>query len=123
MSKHKEIATSFLQQAASGRAREAFSAYTKSGFRHHNAHFDASAESLMKGMNDNAKQFPQKRIDIKRAIEDGDFVAVHSHVRHTSDERGFALVHIFRFEEDRIAELWDLAQEVPAQSPNANGMF
>ena len=29
----------------------------------------------------------------------------------------------FRFEDDRIAELWDLAQEVPAETPNTNGMF
>ena len=38
-------------------------------------------------------------------------------------ERGFAVVHIFRFDGDRIVELWDLAQEVPDHSPNANGMF
>lgn len=48
---------------------------------------------------------------------------VHSHVRHTPDERGYGLVHNFRFEGDRVAELWDLAQAVPASSPNANGMF
>jgi hypothetical protein len=29
----------------------------------------------------------------------------------------------FRFENDRIAELWDIAQEVPAESMNSNGMF
>ena len=26
-------------------------------------------------------------------------------------------------EGDRIAELWDVGQEVPAETPNANGMF
>ncbi len=35
----------------------------------------------------------------------------------------FALVHIFRFKEDRVAELWDIAQPVPADSPNEHGMF
>jgi predicted SnoaL-like aldol condensation-catalyzing enzyme len=35
----------------------------------------------------------------------------------------FALAHIFRFENGRIAELWDIAQPAPSDSPNQNGMF
>jgi predicted SnoaL-like aldol condensation-catalyzing enzyme len=33
------------------------------------------------------------------------------------------VIHIFRFEEDRIVELWDVGQEIPEDSPNDNGMF
>ena len=123
MTARKDAAVSFLQLVASGRVREAFARYAAPAFRHHNAFFDAAAESLMHGMEENARQFPEKRLDVKHALEDGDWVAVHSHVRHTPDERGYALVHIFRFDGDRVAELWDLAQEVPANSPNINGMF
>ena len=50
-------------------------------------------------------------------------MAVHSHVRLNPSELGVALVHIFRFEGDRIAELWDLGQPVPKDSPNEYGMF
>jgi predicted SnoaL-like aldol condensation-catalyzing enzyme len=39
------------------------------------------------------------------------------------EDRGFALVHIFRFAGDRIIEMWDIAQAVPEISPNKNGMF
>jgi predicted SnoaL-like aldol condensation-catalyzing enzyme len=74
-------------------------------------------------MDANARQFPQKKLDVKLALEDGNLVAVFSHVRHTADEPGFAVVHILRFENSRIVEMWDLAQQVPAASPNANGMF
>ena len=34
-----------------------------------------------------------------------------------------ALVHIFRFEGHRVAELWDIGQAAPDNSPNENGMF
>ena len=119
----KEIARSFLQLAATGRAREAYEKYAAPTFKHHNAHFDAAPQALIDAMDDNARQFPKKRLEVKLALEEGPLVSVLSHVRHTPDERGFAVVHIFRFDGDRIAELWDLAQEVPAQSPNANGMF
>ncbi len=30
---------------------------------------------------------------------------------------------IFRFEGNKIAEHWDVIQEIPAQSANENGMF
>lgn len=58
-----------------------------------------------------------------RALEDGELVAIHSHVHMTPDDRGMALVHIFRFEADRIVELWDIGQPVPAETVNSNGMF
>jgi predicted SnoaL-like aldol condensation-catalyzing enzyme len=33
------------------------------------------------------------------------------------------VIHIFRFEHDRIAELWDVGQPISKDSPNENGMF
>jgi predicted SnoaL-like aldol condensation-catalyzing enzyme len=48
---------------------------------------------------------------------------MHSHVRHNATEPGYALVHIFRFRGDHIVEMWDIAEAVPAQTPNENGMF
>jgi len=119
----KQAAADFLQHCASGNPGEGYRKYASQRFRHHNAHFPGDAESLMKGMEANARQFPDKALDIKHVMQDGDLVAVHSHVRHTPEEPGFALVHIFRFEGDRIAELWDIAQEVPKDSPNRHGMF
>ena len=123
MSSRKDIAIAFLQMAASGRAREGYDKHAAAAFRHHNAHFDAAPDALIDAMDANARQFPHKKLDVKLALEDGDLVAVFSHVRHTAGEPGFGVVHIFRFEGSRIVEMWDLAQEVPAQSPNANGMF
>jgi predicted SnoaL-like aldol condensation-catalyzing enzyme len=74
-------------------------------------------------MEENAAQNPNKVLEIQRALQDGDLVAVHSHVRQQPGDRGAAVVHIFRFEGDRIAELWDVGQPVPESSPNELGMF
>jgi predicted SnoaL-like aldol condensation-catalyzing enzyme len=123
MGTKKDSAVSFLRLAASGRVHEAYSQHIASGFRHHNPYFAGDAGALLAGMEENARQNPGKQLDIQRALEDGDLVAVHSHVRHQPGDRGAAVVHIFRFEGDRIAELWDLGQPVPDESPNANGMF
>ena len=119
----KQAAVSFLKMAAAGQARQAFERFGAPRLVHHNPYFPADAGSLAAGMDENARQFPDKQLTVLRAIAEGDLVAVHSVVHHTAGDRGFGLVHIFRFEGDKVAELWDLAQEVPAESPNASGMF
>ena len=120
---NKDAAISFLQLAASGRAREAFERHAAPGFRHHNPYFKGDAQTLMAGMDDHHREFPRKSCEVKQAIEEGDRVVLHAHVRFNPGDRGYALVHIFRFEGARIAELWDLGQEVPESSPNEHGMF
>jgi predicted SnoaL-like aldol condensation-catalyzing enzyme len=117
------LATGFLQRVCDGRVDEAYANLVAPGFRHHNPWFRGDAEALRQGMAQNAAQFPAKQLTVHRTLHDGDQVAVLSHVRHTPDERGYALVHIFRFEGDRIAELWDIAQPMPEDSVNENGMF
>ena len=119
----KNAALSFLRQAAEGHARAAFAAHVAPDFRHHNPFFAGDAPSLIAAMEENARQNPHKVFDVQRALEDGDLVAVHSHVRQNPDDAGAAVVHLFRFRGPRIVELWDVGQAVAASSPNANGMF
>ena len=120
---NKNAAVSFLKMAASGKVQEAYSKFVGEGFRHHNPFFEGSAESLQAGMEENALQNPGKVLDVKRVIAEGELVAVHSHVQQKPGERGAAVVHIFRFENGRIVELWDLGQPLPDESPNQFGMF
>ncbi|HEX9945325.1 MAG TPA: nuclear transport factor 2 family protein [Thermoanaerobaculia bacterium] len=119
----KEAAMDFLRLVAFGKVREAYRKYVGPEFRHHNAFFRSDAESLMAAMEENAAKNPNKVLEIQRALQDGDLVAVHSHIRQQPGDRGAAVVHIFRFKGNRIAELWDVGQAVPESSPNELGMF
>ena len=120
---HKEAAISFLQLVASGNVREAYQNYLGANFRHHNPLFRGDADSLRIAMEENAAKQPDKVLEILHVLEAGDLVAVHSHIRQSPDDRGAAVVHIFRFEGDRVVELWDIGQPVPENSANENGMF
>ena len=53
---HKDTAISFLELAASGKVREAYAQFVGPGFRHHNPFFEGSAESLLAGMEENARR-------------------------------------------------------------------
>ncbi|MCS0671464.1 nuclear transport factor 2 family protein [Cytobacillus firmus] len=119
----KEKAVSFLQLVASGQVREAYERYISPDFTHHNPYFKGDAESLMLAMEENAEQNPNKILEVKLAIQENETVAIHSHVKQNPEDRGGAVVHIFRFKGGQVAELWDVGHPVPEDSPNENGMF
>jgi predicted SnoaL-like aldol condensation-catalyzing enzyme len=119
----KEKAVSFLQLVASGKVREAYINHVGPDFCHHNAYFRGDAESLMIAMEENAVMNPNKTLEVKRVIEEKDIVAVYSHVKQNPEDLGAAVVHIFRFQNDQIVELWDVGQPIPENSLNENGMF
>ncbi|MFJ2286151.1 nuclear transport factor 2 family protein [Pseudomonas iridis] len=63
---------------------------------------------------------------IKRIIAEGEMVVVHSHGFSDPDDskdRGEASVDIFRVENGKIVEHWDVIQPVPETSKNSNTMF
>ena len=119
----RDMATSFLKLAASGKLDDAYGKYISANFRHHNPYFAGDAESLKAGMAEAHQKFPNTTLEVQHVFEADNLVAVHSRVRHSPDTPEIAVVHIFRFEGDRIVELWDVGQEAPKDSPNENGMF
>ncbi|GGH86213.1 polyketide cyclase [Pullulanibacillus pueri] len=119
----KEKAISFLQLVAKGKVREAYIRYVDDCFCHHNPFFKGDSQSLMLAMEEDAAQNPNKLLEVKQVVSEGDTVVVHSYMRQHQESLGVALVHIFRFHEGNIVELWDIGQPIPKQSPNENGPF
>jgi predicted SnoaL-like aldol condensation-catalyzing enzyme len=119
----KATATNFLQLASSGKVKEAYQLYIGVNFRYHNPYFQGDAATLLAAMEENAAANPHKTIEIYHAIEEGDLAAIHACVKLKPGDLGIATIHLFRFEGDRIVELWDVGQAVPEKTPNENGMF
>jgi len=119
----KETAIDFLRLTARGQVDDAFARYAAPDFRHHNPHFAADMATLRAAMKENAGRFPHMVFEVQRALGDGPLVAVHS--RAVMEEGGpqLAIVHILRFEDGRIAEMWDVAQAAPVPMANRDGMF
>lgn len=67
---------------------------------------------------------PNKTISIKRAGADGDLVWVHLHSYGTEENPlGNAVINVFRMENGRFAEHWNVVQRVPETAENDNSMF
>lgn len=120
---NKQNAVDFLQMIVAHKIKEAYTKHVSPKMTHHCAWFPHDADSLMNGMIEAHTKNPNIKIDIKHALEDDDMVAVHLHVKHNAKEPGYAIVHLFRFDKDKIVEMWDVGQEVPKESPNKKGMF
>jgi predicted SnoaL-like aldol condensation-catalyzing enzyme len=119
---NKDKATSFLKMAASGDVRSAYEKFIAKNFIHHNQYFKGDRESLMLAMEQASKISPNKSFNIKYCYEEGDTVITHSEVVK-ENQILIAVVHILRFEQGRVVELWDLGQEIKKDSPNTNGPF
>ncbi len=123
---NKEKAISFLKMASAGDVENAYNKFIATDFIHHNQYFKGDRKSLMLAMQEASKQSPNKSIDIKYVYEDDskNTIVTHSEVvRRNPSEPTIAVVHIFRFENDKVVELWDLGQQVSKDSPNENGAF
>lgn len=116
-----KAAVDFLTRASAGDIRAAYEQYVTKNFKHHNPYFAAGGDALRAGMEAAHQASPNKSCDVQRTIEQGDFVWVHSRVRQAAQD--IAVVHIFRFVDGRVAEMWDVFTPVPANSPNTDGVF
>jgi predicted SnoaL-like aldol condensation-catalyzing enzyme len=118
---NKEVAIKFIETCALQSPKTAFDQYTNPNFKHHNQYFPSDRDSLMNAMIEADKVQPNKSFAIKQVYETGDRVALFSHV--VKEEMEIAVVHMFRFENGKISEMWDLGQVMEKNSPNELGMF
>ena len=68
-------------------------------------------------------KFPNSHSEIKKVFAEGDYVILHVHAVREPGTRGRAIVDIFRLENGKIVEHWDVAQDIPEKMPHNNGMF
>ena len=120
---HAGIAREFLRMCARGEVREAFARHVAGGFVHHNAHFAGDRASLIEAMEASVRAEPDKVLEVMQVVEGSDRVAVMSRLRRPATGKDYAVVHILRFQAGKVVEMWDVGREVPADSPNALGMF
>lgn len=102
---------------------EAARLYIGDRYIQHNPNVPNGAEAFYGYFEGHFRENPQSRVTIHRVIADGDLVALHLHSEQTPDDPGRAIVDIFRLEDGKIVEHFDVIQAVPATTANGNTMF
>ncbi|XHH10465.1 MAG: ester cyclase [Candidatus Bathyarchaeia archaeon] len=103
--------------------QQAVTKYIGDNYRQHNPDAPDGPQGVIQYSTNYIKTHPQLHLEFKHIIAEGDFVVLHSHLKPNPSDRGFAVVDIFRVENDKLVEHWDVRQPIPAQSANKNSMF
>jgi predicted SnoaL-like aldol condensation-catalyzing enzyme len=107
-----------------GDVENAFRTYAGTPYRQHNPLIEDGKEGLRKFVAWMRANRADAHGEIKRVFADGDYVILHSHWRGLSDSpRGEAVVDIFRWEDGKVVEHWDVIQPIPETAANNNTMF
>ena len=120
---NKRIATEFYEAAINRKDFAAASQYLGSQYKQHNPSAADGAEGLRSFIDFLQARYPNQRGEIKRVIAEGDLVVLHVHSTRGDDTPGRAIVDIFRIENGKVVEHWDVIQDIPREAANQNGMF
>jgi len=123
MEENKKIVAAFYDAAVNQKDFEKASQYLGARYTQHNP-LAADGREGFKGFITFLKdKFPNNRSEIKRIFADGDYVIVHVHAVRKPGTRGNAIVDIFKLENGKVVEHWDVIQPIPEKAANDNGMF
>jgi predicted SnoaL-like aldol condensation-catalyzing enzyme len=103
--------------------REAFMTYVAEDYIQHNPHAQDGRAAALAHLGPVFDANPGLKVEIKRIFGDARHVAVHYHSVMQPGTRGFAAVDMFRVENCRIVEHWDVIQPMPETSANPHPMF
>lgn len=121
---NKEIVVAFYNTVFNEhRVEEGFAKYVGDRYSQHNPLVPDGAAPAINFFVPYFRANPGARSETKRVAADGDLVWLHVHSRQRPEDLGRAIVDIFRVENGKIVEHWDVIQTVPATSANANTMF
>ena len=119
---NKEIVKKFYDLIINKKDFEAARPYIGKRYKQHNPLVKDYPEGLKEFIEFLKENYPEARSEIKQVIAEGDYVVLHVHsIRTVKIER--AIIEIFRLEDGKIEEHWDVIQEIPEKSANPNGMF
>jgi len=120
---NKKIVIEFYNKALNDKDFEAAAKHFGPRYIQHNPNVPDGIEAF-KGLVTMLKEkFPNAKSEIKRAFAEGDFVILHVHSVREPGQRGRAIVDMFRLENGKIVEHWDVIQDVPEKAANNNTMF
>ena len=123
LERNKRVVLDFYERGLNQKDFEAASKHFGNRYVQHNPGAADGPEGFKGFLQFLRDKFPNSRSEIKRAYADGDFVILHVHAVRVPGERGNAIVDIFKLEDGKIVEHWDVSQPIPEKAANQNGMF
>ena len=123
LEKNKELVVAFYERALNDRNLDVVAEYLAPYYRQHNPTIEDDVAGLKRYLAWIQENYPQARSEILRVWADKDIVVLHVHRVRIPETPGDAIVDLFRIEDGKIAEHWDVIQPIPTDAANRNTMF
>lgn len=121
--KNKRIVTEFYDMAFNRHEPvKAAQIFLAENYKQHNPRVADGRKGFIEAFSEDSSG-DVSTTDFKRFISENDLVMVHSHGKQNPQDRGVAVVDIFRVNGELITEHWDVGQKIPETSKNDNTMF
>ncbi|MEN8646175.1 nuclear transport factor 2 family protein [Bacillus cereus group sp. BceL062] len=121
--KNKKMVVDFYNEVFNKHNIDIIPKYVSEDYKQHNPFVADGRKAFMDFFKEDFVKNPNSSAEIKRVVVEGDTVALHVHSRTNSQDKGVAIVDIFRVKDGKIVEHWDVIQEIPSETANDNTMF
>ncbi len=120
---NRQAVLAFYDKGLNQKDADAALAYVGNRYTQHNPNAQDGPEGFRKFIAFLREKFPNSHSEIKRSFVDGDYVILHVNAVREPGTKGNAIIDIFKLENGKIVEHWDVVQPVPETSANNNTMF
>jgi predicted SnoaL-like aldol condensation-catalyzing enzyme len=103
--------------------REAAKQYIGDQYIQHNPFVPNGVAPFVEHFEGYFKEHPKSHVVFSHIVAEGDFVVLHLNSKADEMDRGRAIVDIFRVENGKLVEHWDVTQDVPEKTASGNTMF
>lgn len=122
----RDVVLAFYEAALNERDVEKAKEFLGETYIQHNPMVADGPEAFLRFIRFRQEHHPHARNEVKRVIAEGDLVALHVHSVLVPGTPGRRIVDIFRVEDGKVVEHWDVIQDIPEEvypPLNDNGLF
>ena len=122
----RDVVLTFYEAALNQRDVAKAKEFLGDTYVQHNPLIADGPEAFLRFLEFRRQHHPHARNEIKRVIAEGDLVVLHVHSILVPGTPGRRIVDIFRVEDAKVVEHWDVIQDIPDQvypPLNDNGVF
>ncbi|QCI13106.1 hypothetical protein E6B08_17770 [Pseudomonas putida] len=120
---NKELVKNFYQSIVVRGEFDKIPLYMGENYTQHSILAANGVEGLKQFVSEHRAKYPDTRLEFKRVIAEGDLVVTHSHAVFYEGHQGSAVIDIFRVEDDKVVEHWEVFQDIPERTLSGNSVF